>query len=174
MDSFLCVRGTGKPWHEATGKHVAAILERFQREWARYYRGLLPVKNDTDITDDDIAGRHLVLFGDPSSNSLIAQVLDGLPLAWTKERIVLAGKTYRSDEHVPALIYPSPLSVNHYVVLNTGHTFHATDFEGTNALLFPRLGDYAILKPQPNERDAAAGEVVTAGLFDDFWRATAP
>ena len=37
------------------------------------------------MTDEDIAGKHLILFGDPASNSLIAQVLDGLPLKWTKE-----------------------------------------------------------------------------------------
>jgi len=34
---------------------------------------------------------------------------------------------------------------------------------GTNALLYPRLGDYAIVKP-------ATTEVVRAGLFDDHWQ----
>ena len=51
-----------------------------------------------------------------------------------------------------------------------GHTFHAADFLGTNALLYPRLGDYAILKPAPTEKDPLAASVVIAGLFDDFWR----
>jgi hypothetical protein len=67
------------------------------------------------------------------------------------------------------LIYPSPLNASRYVVINSGHTFHAADFIGTNARLFPRLGDYAVLKPAPTDKDPAAADVVTGGLFDDFW-----
>src|SRR5205823_323283 len=36
-DSFLCVRGTGKPWHEATAKYAEARLERFGYEWSKYW-----------------------------------------------------------------------------------------------------------------------------------------
>jgi hypothetical protein len=122
------------------------------------------------VTDDDIAGKSLILFGDPGSNTLIAQVLSGLPLKWTKETIAFAGKNYSAASHVPVMIYPSPLNVGRYVVLNAGHTFHAADFQGTNALLYPRLGDYAILKLAPNEKDPLAVEVIMAGLFDDFWK----
>jgi dienelactone hydrolase len=168
--SFLCVRGTGKAWHEATQKYADDNLKRFQAEWSKYLRGDLPVKDDADVTPQDIATRSLILFGDPSSNSLIAQVLDALPLEWTKERIALAGQAVSASDHVPVLIYPSPLNARRYVVLNSGHTFHAADFQGTNALLYPRLGDYALLKPAPTDKDALAAEVVTAGLFDDFWQ----
>ncbi|HZT80871.1 MAG TPA: hypothetical protein VFA26_11635, partial [Gemmataceae bacterium] len=109
-------------------------------------------------------------FGDPGSNTLIAQVLDGLPLTWTKDRLALGGREFSAAEHVPVMIYPSPLAANRYVVLNSGHTFHADAFQGTNALLYPRLGDYAVLKPAPTRKDPAAAEVVEAGLFDEFWR----
>jgi hypothetical protein len=130
----------------------------------------LPKKRDVDVTPDDIASRHLILFGDPGSNSLIAQVLPGLPLKWTKKSITWAGKDYDASKHVPVLIYPSPLATDRYVVLNSGHTFRTADFQGTNALLYPRLGDHAILKLAPSKEDALHVEVVTAGLFDDFWR----
>ena len=161
-DGFLCVRGTSRPWHEATGKQAESNLERFALEWAKYFRGVLPVKDDLDVTNEDIASKNLILFGDPASNSLLASVVDGLPLEWTREAITLAGKKYSAADHVPVMIYPNPLNANRYVVLNSGHTFHAADFQGTNALLYPRLGDYAILRL--NE------EVATSGLFDDFWR----
>jgi dienelactone hydrolase len=170
MDSFLCVRGTGTPWHEGTQKAVEASLQRYEAEWEKYMRGHLPVKRDDEVNEDDIVGRHLILFGDPSSNSLISQVLDGLPLKWTKEQITLGAKQYATAEHVPVLIYPSPLNASRYVVLNSGHTFHAADFEGNNALLYPRLGDYAILKVPSEGAEPGAAEVVTAGLFDDFWQ----
>ncbi len=170
MESFLCVKGTGRPWHEATDKYARDNLERFEREWAKYLRGKLPVKDDIDVTSEDIAGKHLILFGDPASNSLIAAVLDGLPLKWTRETITLAGKDYDAAEHVPALIYPSPLNARRYVVLNSGHTFHAADFLGTNALLYPRLGDYAVLKLAPTEKDPLATTVAVSGLYDDYWQ----
>jgi hypothetical protein len=118
----------------------------------------------------DIATHNLILFGDPASNSLIAQVQDGLPFTWTKNQITWDGQDYSASEHVPVLIYPSPLSPNYYVVLNSGHTFHAEDFQGTNALLYPRLGDYAILKLKGDQKDPLAVEVKKAGLFDDFWK----
>ena len=37
-------------------------------------------------------------------------------------------------------------------------------------LLYPRLGDYAVLKPAPTEKEPLAVETVLAGLFDDYWR----
>lgn len=168
---FLCVRGTGKPWHEAAGRYAEANLERFRQEWSKYLRGELPVKDDTDLEPSDLSSRHLILFGDPSSNSLIAQILPQLPLKWTKDKITFQGREYSAAGHVPVMIYPSPLSPLHYVVLNSGHTFHAADFQGSNALLYPRLGDFAILKLSGDKKDPLAIEVQTAGLFDDDWQA---
>jgi hypothetical protein len=167
MDSFICVRGTGSPWNEAVQKYADASLEHFREDWEKYLRGALPVKRDDEVTDDDIARRNLILFGDPGSNSLISQVIDRVPLQWTKEHIRLADASYPAANHVPVLIYPSPLNPHRYIVLNSGHTFHAADFRGTNALLYPRLGDYAVLKIAGGEIPTA--EPVRAGLFDDSW-----
>jgi predicted esterase len=169
-DAFLCVRGTGTPWHAATGKHAAAELDRFAKEWDRFMRGTLPIKDDTAVTADDIKTKHLILFGDPASNSLIAKVLPKLPLTWTKDNVTLAGATGSAVNHMPVMIQPNPLNPSKYVVLNSGHTFHADAFRGTNALLFPRLGDFALLKLAPTPTDTLATEIVTAGLFDEFWR----
>jgi dienelactone hydrolase len=169
MSPFLCVRGTGKPWHDAAQRYADAALKRFQHEWSKYFRGELPVKDDVEVTAEDIAGKTLVLFGDPGSNALIEQALPDLPLRWTKDELSLAGHKGSPDD-VPALIYPSPLNLGRYVVLNSGHTFHAHEFEKTNALLYPRLGDYALLRPAPTKEDPAAAEVVAAGLFDEDWQ----
>jgi hypothetical protein len=166
---FLCVRGTKEAWHNATLQYADAELTRFTEEWSKYLRGDLPVKDDNAVSPEDIATKHLILFGDPASNSLIAQALPRLPLGWTKDKITWDGKEYAAADHVPVLIYPSPLNAERYVVLNSGHTFRAADFQGTNALLYPRLGDYALLKPQAGKKEPV---VATAGLFDDFWRMT--
>ena len=48
---FLCVRGTGTAWNPAVQAWADASLKRFAYEWNRYFRGELPVKDDTAVTD---------------------------------------------------------------------------------------------------------------------------
>ena len=167
---FVCVIGSGETYHPATQKFVDAKVAAFKYDWAKHWRGELPTTGDYAVTPNDIMDKNLILFGDPSSNLTLAQIMPKLPLKWTKDEIEFAGKKYKASEHVPVMIFPNPLSPYKYVVLNTGHTFPSGDYTKTNALLFPRLGDYAILRMTPTAKDAAAYEVATAGLFDEFWR----
>src|SRR5439155_17959733 len=106
------VRGTAEPWNTTIGSYATNDLKRFEAEWDKFLRGKLPVKNDNEVTDEDIATRNLILFGDPASNTLIAHVLDGLPIKWTKDSITLAGKQYDAATHVPVMVVPSPLNVS--------------------------------------------------------------
>jgi hypothetical protein len=62
-------------------------------------------------------------------------------------------------------------------VLNSGHTFHEKEFAAFNYLLFPRLGDWAVIKTAPGaeawEPSAAAAfpeEIERAGFFDEQWK----
>ena len=161
---FLCVRGTGTPWSPALGRWSDARLERFRDDWSRFLRGDLPVKDDTDVTPEDVENSSLVLFGDPGSNRWIARVLDGLPLAWSRAGFGLAGERYPSADHAPVLIAPNPLNPRRYVVINSGHTFGADAFRGTNALLYPRLGDYAVF-----QTDGRNATLKASGYFDEGW-----
>ena len=173
---FLCVRGTGHPWNVAVQKYADASLNRFAEEWHHYFRGQLPIKDDVAVTNDDLQSRHLILFGDPGSNSLIAKSLSSLSLKWTKETLQFGDQEYSAAEHLPALISPSPLSgMNQkYVVLNSGHTFRETELAKLNYLLFPRWGDWAVLKidPQQKEGIALTEQVLRAGYFDEHWHFT--
>jgi hypothetical protein len=156
--------------HPEMHRAAMAQLERFRREWDKWMRGELIVRKDTELTDRERRTRALILFGDPGSNKVIAEVLPNLPLRWTATELELGGKTYDPDTHLPMMIQGARLYPGSYVVLNSGHTFHEADFKGTNALLYPRLGDYAVVKPAPTDKDPAAFEVVTAGLFDETWQ----
>ncbi len=167
---FTCVIGSGPTWHPATQKFVDAKVAAFKYDWAKHWRGELPTTGDYAVNPNDIKDKHLILFGDPSSNLTLAQILPKLPLKWTKEGIEFAGKKYGAADHVPVMIFPNPLNPMKYVVLNTGHTFPSEDYTKTNAMLYPRLGDYAILRMTPTAKNAAGFEVETAGLFDEFWR----
>ena len=173
--SYFWVVNASKPgWHTTNDKHNAASLAEFARVWDRYFRGELPVGADVPERKQAFgtaARPNLVLFGDPESSPLIAKVLPKLPITWTKDKLVMNGVEYDSKTHVPMLIYPNPLNKNQsYVVINSGHTFGEADLKGTNALLYPRLGDWAVIKPTPTDKDPAAYEVVAAGLFDENWQ----
>ena len=160
---FLCVKGTGKPLNPKVQAWADARLTRFADEWTRYFRGSLRIKNDVDVTDQDIDENHLILFGDPGSNRLIARVLPSLPMGWTEGEVKLDG-TFSASDHAPVLIQPNPLNHLRYVVINSGHTFGAKELTGTNALLYPQLGDYAVIKI--GEADA----VKAGGYFDEQWK----
>jgi len=159
---FLCVRGTGTAWNPAVQKWADARLARFEKDWDKWMRGSLRIKNDTDVTADDMEKCSVVLFGDPGSNSLIAKMLEDLPLHWSKTEVDLGGK-FAAADHAPVLICPNPLDKDRYVVINSGHTFGEKEFRGTNALLFPRLGDWGVIKVDD-------GEVRASGYFDESWK----
>jgi hypothetical protein len=173
---FLCVRGTGQAWNPAMQAWADASLKRFAYEWARYFRGNLPLKDDTDVTEGDVRGRNLVLFGDPGNNAWVRKVLPRLPLHWTRDELVVGDKRYAAADHAPVLIQPNPLpgAEGRYVVLNSGHTFHEKELASLNYLLFPRLGDWAVLKVggrvPANPSDPPEEEVVRAGYCDEQWR----
>jgi hypothetical protein len=162
MDAFLCVRPTGTPWNAATQEYAKKTFDVFAWNFAKWLRGDVRVKDDRAITADDIANYNLILFGDPGSNSLIAKVLAKLPMRWSRGEIAIGAQKFDASVHVPVLIYPNPLNPQRYVVINSGHTFGEEDFRGTNAWLYPRIGDYGVLKPD--------GEIVTSGFFDESWK----
>ncbi|HET6575089.1 MAG TPA: SMP-30/gluconolactonase/LRE family protein [Fimbriiglobus sp.] len=169
MEWFRVIGPTGEGWHPAVTRYAATSLDRFGKEWDRFLRGRLPTSRAEDALSIRAPGT-IVLFGDPGSNRVIADLIDKLPITWTKDRLVVNGVEYDPKTHVPVMIFPNPKSPKYYVVINSGHTFHAADFKGTNALLYPRLGDWAVLKPTPTVKDPAAAVVVAAGLFDEFWQ----
>jgi len=93
----------------------------------------------------------------------MAKVIKNLPVRWTATEIEINNQKFDAKLHTLALIQPNPLNPNKYVVFNAGHTFAKADLVGTNALLYPRWGDWAVI-------ETATGQVKAAGLFDDSWR----
>lgn len=165
LDPFLLVRPTGTPWNEPVNAQALATLARFDKLWAKFFRAHPLVKDDKDVTDADMAKYHVILFGDPGSNRLIAKISGKLPLQWTKDTVSLAGQSYPAKENFPALVYPNPLHPSRYVVLNTGLTIPEREYNGDYGM--PQWGDYAIVKVKPA---TDVPEVSAAGLFDNNWQ----
>jgi hypothetical protein len=165
----MVVGPTQPGWSPLTDDWTRATLRQFEQVWERYFRGVLPRRDPEQIDLSRPLGKHLVLFGDPQSNPLLAQLLPRLPVQWTPERLVVGGTTYDPRQHLPALIFPNPADPEHYVVLNAGHTFAEDDLRGTNALLYPRWGDWAVIHPTPTPAHPTAHELSASGLFTEFW-----
>lgn len=171
MDSFLMVRPTGKAQHEKVGTWVNSEMNRAIEQWRRQFRGDARVKDDSAVTDADIAAHNLVLWGDPASNRLLAKIADKLPIDWSEKRVKAGKETYPADSHAVVMIYPNPLNPKKYVVLNSGFTFREYD-QLNNARQVPKLPDFAIIDLSQPPTSRAPGGIATAGFFDERWELT--
>ncbi len=126
------------------------------------------MKKDTDVTPEDIQKYHLVLWGDPQSNKIIAQVATKLPLKWDGN-VSIGGKSFDAARNVPLAIYPNPLNPAKYIVLNSGPTFREAS-DHTNSLQNPKLPDWAIVDIAMPPDGKEAGVIRAAGFFDEQWK----
>lgn len=173
MDSFLIVRPTGTPRSAQVGAWAKAEADHAVEHWRRQFRGDARVKNDTEVTDADIASSHLILFGDPQSNAVMAKLAGKLPIRWDADRIHVGDRSFPAEDHAPALIYPNPLNPGRYVVLNSGFTYREYDYLN-NARQTPKLPDWAIIDTKTPPDSRGPGKVVDADFFGEAWELRPP
>ncbi len=161
MDSFICVRPGDAP--SEVHRFAASQLERFVAEFPKWMRGDVRVKEESRLTVADQREANVVAFGTPSTSKFVASAVAASPIRWTGEWIVAGRQRFAASTHMLSMIYPNPAAPNRYIVLNSGHTFHEVDFRGTNALLYPRVGDWAVT-------EIGSGKVVAEGVFDRHWK----
>jgi hypothetical protein len=168
MDRFIFVRPTGKSANEAINNWVHTEMNRAVTQWRALFRGETIVKNDDEISVEDVVNSHLILWGDTTSNKLLELIATALPIKWTAEKIHLGKQTYSSSNHIPILIYPNPLNPNRYVVLNSGFTFREADHL-SNARQNPKLPDWAIVDITTAPSPRSVGKIANAGFFGERW-----
>ena len=171
MDSFLMVTPTGTPMNETVGAWCAAEQNHAITQWRQQFRGEARVKKDTEVDAGDSMGYNLVLWGDPSSNKVLARIAKKLPIRWDAQGVHVGGKTYDPARYVPVLIFPNPLNPKRYVVLNSGFTYREYDYLN-NARQVPKLPDYAIIDTSVPVSPRAPGGIADAGFFDETWQLT--
>jgi len=172
MEPFLFVRPTGQAAHASVAAWTDTELRHATKMWRDLFRADVPIKDDTAVTADDIANKHLVLWGDATSNRLLAKMLaaGGLPVKWSAQHLEFRGQTYDAEHHAPVLVFPNPLSGGRrYVVLNSGIDFRDEGY-GTNSLQTPKLPDYAIIDLREPPGPRWPGKIVEAGFFDTAWK----
>jgi hypothetical protein len=168
MDAFMFVRPTGKPLTERLGAWEREQADYAVSEWIHFFRGEPRVKNDTQVTADDLANNHIVLFGDPSSNAIYKRIAAQMPIGWTANGVTAGGEHFDAN-HAPVFIFPNPLNRRKYVVINSGFTFHD---QSNNDMQSPKLPDWAVVdvtKPGNNYRYLPLF-VESQGFFDELWK----
>jgi dienelactone hydrolase len=171
MDSFLMVRPTGQAMNDKVDAWVRAEMAHATNHWRQQFRGEPRVKDDQDVSEADLAEHNLILWGDPSSNKVLAKLADKLPVYWSSKGIALGKQQFDSAHHVPILIYPNPLNPRKYVVLNSGFTFREYDYLN-NARQTAKLPDYAVVDINTPASSRFPGAVVEAGFFGERWELT--
>jgi hypothetical protein len=170
MQPFVCVRGTGRPWSAEQAAWANWTLERFEREFDKWFRARIEIIDDTAVTDEMLSRKNLILFGDPGSNSVLAKIAKQLPVKWGEKSFSINGQEYDPATHGLSLIYPNPIVPHRYIVINSGHTFHDKEFRASNAQLYPRLGDIAVQKFEKAADGGYTESVVWADIFNSSWR----
>jgi predicted esterase len=169
LEPFLVVVPSGECFHAAVQEWVEFEQARFLDRWQALFRGRARVKRDEDVSPEDFARYHLVLWGDPSSNRVLARIADRLPLVWQQDSIRCGEQRFPAAGHAVAMIYPNPESPQRYVVLNSGPTFRE-GHDRTNSLQNPKLPDWAVLDLSQPPDALSPGRIAAADFFDESWR----
>ena len=169
MDSFLMVNPTGTPMNDMVGSWTKSEEAHAIHLWRTQMRGDAPVKDDTAVTDADIASSNLILWGDPQSNKVLARIIDKLPVQWTANGVALGARKFAAATNALIMIYPNPLNPKKYVVINSGNTFREYAMS-TNSFQVAYLPDYAVvdLTTPPDAR--WPGKIAAAGFFGETWQ----
>lgn len=173
MQPFLFVRPSRLPAEPAVAAWVEAEMNRAIREWRRQFRGEARVKQDIEVTAEDIQRYNLVLWGDPEGNRVLGRLAHDLPLGWTQGEIRVGDRAFPGKNHVLLAIYPNPLNVERYVVLNSGFTFREYDYLN-NARQTPRLPDWAVIDTTTPPGTRYPGRVADADFFGEEWQLKEP
>lgn len=191
MDPFIVVTPSGKSSQPQVQRWVDFELQHFLDRWPALMRGEPRVKQDSEITAEDIHDYNLVCFGDPESNSVIRRAFEKLPVTWKGGSIVAGENRWSAANHVPVLVYPNPLSEEpedldvsgltprpntfhfrwqpNYLVINSGLTFREAH-DKTNSQQNPKLPDWAVIDLSQLPDDKTPGRVAAAGFFDEQWK----
>lgn len=169
MDSFIFVRPTGKAYTDIMAKWTDSELARAIEHWRRHFRGEPRVKDDVDITEEDIQSSHLILWGDPDSNRYITDIATKLPFRWAAGTITTGENVYTTDHHALIAIYPNPKNPEKYVVLNSSFTFRDYAYLN-NARQVAKLPDWAIVDLRTPPDALWPGKIVDADFFDERWQ----
>ena len=175
IDPFLVVTPSGESANWQVEQWVRCESETLAARWQTLFRGQLRTKRDVDVTSDDMAKYHLLLWGDPQSNAVMKKIISAgggkltRGVEWTSAELIVGEQHFEAAAHVLLAIQPNPLFPERYAVFNSGPTFRSAH-DRTNSLQNPHLPDWAIISLAEPPTAESPGGIAAAGFFDDLWQ----
>ncbi|BES66012.1 hypothetical protein SANA_24510 [Gottschalkiaceae bacterium SANA] len=114
-DQYLIVYGSqGSETDTTRLKNYAEYLDsilNFQEE------GQLIIESDVNVTEADLEDKHIILLGNPETNSLFAQINDKLPIQVIDNKVEIpdAGWTIGEETTTFTYLIPNPLNQSKYL-----------------------------------------------------------
>ncbi len=99
----------------ANGEAAQKLQEALRR---REFNITVPIKRDSDVSDDDLKGHHLALIGRPDSNRLVARFRDALPVRFGPRSFEVRGKAYAHPETAVLMAAENPLNKRYAMVVD--------------------------------------------------------
>jgi len=164
------VYGTGDA---ALAPKLKKSAERGAKGWPLWlWRVDQLVVADTEVDETLMRTHHLVLYGTPGTNSVLARIQDKLPIRIESDGVVVGTRRFSGDGVGAKFVYPNPLSPERYVIVQAGPTIDGVN-GGHNLPDF--LPDYVVYdnkttRSRPRLLFAAGQRPLTFGYFDTQWR----
>jgi len=105
------------------------VLDGWWPEWA---------VADSELTDDELAGANLFVFGGPDINRLAARIAGDLPVKLESGKFHIGSHVYDEATNAVKFLHPNPLATDRYVIVyafNDAVTFANNGFYGTRSEL---------------------------------------
>lgn len=122
----LIVFGTG----ERAARDAIAnreIAERLQYAAARRFGNFhIPIKTDREVTDEDLKSHHLLVVGEPLTNSLLRRAAEKSPIRFGTQSFVVRGETYADHDSAVIAASENPWNPRFSVVAFAGLSARAT------------------------------------------------
>ncbi len=168
---FLLVYGTtGEPLETRVNRKEA---ERFSAQWEDWQHTRCRIKKDTEVTQEDIQRFHLMLFGNPKTNSINERIKQDLPVRFKDASIIFSDKKFTGKSVGVSMIYPNPLNQQRYVLIQAGTTWQGM------VKISKRIGaefDYIIFDNRTTGINVHQGNLTVdgspllRGFFDQDWQ----
>lgn len=150
---FLLVYGDEEDFYLAQAEADAIRNPSASRECLA---GDFPFKSAAEVTVEDIARYHLILFGSADSNPLIRTIGSQVPFQATKDGVHEVGGAYYPNAKA-IFIHPNPLNPERYAVVWSGPVLSRVG--GQNSISLLDLPDFIIIQD----------EEIVAGFFNHGW-----
>jgi len=105
--------------------------ERLQRKISRFWMEpttnyTVPIKADTEVTEEDLKKNHLLLIGSPAGNAVAARCCRDFPVTFATGSFSVKGKTYAHPSSAVITAGPNPKNPRYSVVVCAGLSADAT------------------------------------------------